>query len=291
MPCFTPLKAYRGPDGIAFNSVEGYVDRPLELPCGKCIGCREYRAQQWALRLVHEQQMHKRSCVITLTYDQEHVPQDGSVDVRHWQLFAKRLRKELGPFRFLHCGEYGDQNRRPHYHAVLFGHDFAFDRQEHVGRGEHPQWDSPTLRAIWGQGKTHILDLTYESAAYVARYCFKKYGGDRAAEEYTRYDSNTGECWSVRPPYITMSRRPGIGATWFEKYQGDVFPMDEVVLRGRKFRPPRFYDERLPEPTLEDIKRRRRNAAFQHKEELTDARLKIREKVAAARLGRLRREL
>lgn len=42
-----------------------------------------------------------------------------------------------------------------------------------------------------------------------------------------------------------MSRRPGIGLTWFEKYKSDVYPHDYVVVNGSKVRPPRYYDKKF----------------------------------------------
>lgn len=128
MPCYHPLKAYRAPGGgVAFNVRDGYADLPVDLPCGQCAGCRWTKAKDWSLRCVHEAQLHSRNCFITLTYNDEHLPENESLDVEHWQLFAKKLRHRFGKFRFLHCGEYGELGR-PHYHALLFGLDFGHDR-------------------------------------------------------------------------------------------------------------------------------------------------------------------
>lgn len=244
---------------------EGFVDRPVDLPCGQCITCRLAKAQAWATRAVHEAQMHERNCFITLTYDDEHLPEDGSLDVRDWQLFAKRLRKKVGPFRFLHCGEYGDNTHRPHYHALLFGLDFHRDRKPWNYHGSSSQlWISDTLESTWGQGFTSIGPLTEQSAAYVARYTVKKATGPGGAERYRRIDLTTGEEFYVRPDYATMSRRPGIGSSWLEKYHRDVYPSDQVVHNGRKLRPPEFYDRRLEASDpglLADLKEQRRAKA------------------------------
>lgn len=192
--------------------------------------------------------MHERNCFITLTYDEENLPNDRSVDVKHWQKFAKKLRKEMGPFRFLHCGEYGDLTHRAHYHACLFGIDFGEDRVELAKDGDHTKWVSPTLQKIWGKGICQIGSLTYDSAAYVARYVLKKYTGKNAAEHYREMevDEETGEIldeWTVRPEYATMSRRPGLGEKWFKKFHEDVYPDDFVIMKGQKFRPPKYYDQ------------------------------------------------
>ena len=275
-----------------FNGAAGYSDRKLELPCGQCIGCRLARSRQWALRCVHEAAMHERNCFVTLTYSPENLPADGSLDVTHWQKFAKRLRKRVGPFRYFHCGEYGEENARPHYHACLFGVDFAEDREAFKKR-PYPVWSSRTLTESWGLGFCTVGRLTYESAAYVARYVMKKATGELAETRYAKVDPDTGEVvGQVKPEYVTMSRRPGIGASWFEKYRGDVFPADEVVHEGRRFRPPRFYEDRLgDDPLLEVLKRKRREAAAKHKDDLTHERLVVREKVAAVRLNGLQRSV
>lgn len=291
MACTRPLKAYRAPGGgVVFDSKRGFGDRPLELPCGQCIDCRVERSRQWAIRCVHEAAMHDRNCFVTLTYDQVKLPPDGGLRVRDWQLFAKRLRKERGRFRFFHCGEYGDLNKRPHYHAILFGMDFddkIFLKESGSGR----LYTSPALERIWGHGLVSVGDVTYESAAYVARYCVGKLTGEEGAKAYARFNSETGEMWGVRPPYTTMSRRPGIGAEWFKRFASDVYPSDEVVHKGRRFRPPRFYDSKLDEAELDALKRKRRDQVSARKDELTYDRLQAREEFSSAKAGSLKRSV
>lgn len=231
--------------------------------------------------------MHERNCFITLTYADEHLPSNGELRVSDWQKFAKRVRKSHGRFRFFHCGEYGDENLRPHYHACMFGVDFAGDAVPF----KKGLWLSQRLSDLWGHGFTTVGSLTYESAAYVARYCLKKATGDLAEVKYARVDTETGEVFTVRPEYVTMSRRPGIGSTWFDKFKSDVFPSDEVVHNGRRHRPPRFYDTRIPEFELAPLKAKRLEAALMRSEDLTPERLVVREQVAAARESFLSRDL
>ncbi len=252
------------------------------------MGCRLERSRQWALRCVHESQLHSKNVFVTLTYSDEFLPDDRGLHVEDWQKFAKRVRKRRGPFRFFHCGEYGEATLRPHYHALLFGLDFP-DQVEVAHKGR-PIFSSPELRDLWGLGHVTVGPVTYESAAYVARYVMKKITGSAAAEHYSRVDSN-GETWNVRPEYTTMSRRPGIGSNWFDRFSSDVFPRDEVVHDGRRFRPPRFYDSKLESSELAKIKRKRLDAVCKHVVDLTPERLAVRETVAAARLGRVERKL
>lgn len=235
--------------------------------------------------------MHRDNAFLTLTYDEENLPRDGSLDLTHWQKFAKRLRKQIGPFRFYHCGEYGDENKRPHYHAAMFGLDFHQDRQEVTQPGQtHRLYRSKTLDHLWGKGACRIGELTFESAAYVARYVMKKISpphDDNSAEEYWehygRYDEETGDTWAVTPEYVTMSRKPGIGTTWFQKYKSDVYPSDEVVIKGRRFRPPRFYDLQLAEDELRELQIKRIQNLEGKRKDLTPDRLKTRERVQELR--------
>ncbi len=266
----------------------------MELACGQCIGCRLERSRQWALRCVHEAQLHEQNCFITLTYRPEDVPTDGSVDVTHWQKFAKRLRKRVGPFRFFHVGEYGDENYRPHYHACVFGLDFSGDRLLVKEEGENKTFTSETLESVWGLGFTMLGMLTQKSAAYVARYCLKKATGELGREKYRRIDVETGEEYHVRPEYVTMSRRPGLGSGWYEKFRDDVYPDDSVVHDGRFHRPPKYYDgllEREDPQLLASLKSKRRDFAFGRKDNATPERLLVRENVLEARLSHLRRSV
>lgn len=243
------------------------------------------------MRCVHEAQMHDRNSFITLTYSPEKEPPDGGLHIEHWQLFAKRLRKKIGSFRYFHCGEYGDINDRPHYHACIFGVDFSGDRTLLKDQRDHRLYRSKMLEDAWAMGHCSVGDLTFESAAYVARYVMKKITGDQAEEHYKRIDPETGEVFTIRPEYISMSRKPGIGKTWIDKYETDVYPSDQVVIEGRKFKPPRFYDEQINPDRLIDLKVKREERARARANENTPDRLATKERVLKAKMRRITREL
>lgn len=215
----------------------------LEIPCGQCVGCRLERSRQWAMRCVHEAQMHENNCFITLTYDDDHLPVNGSLNKKHYQDFMKRLRKYLGDqkVRYFHCGEYGEKYLRPHYHAIIFGYDFP-DKEAYSQRNGNINYTSKTLTRLWSNGLAVIGDVTFESAAYVARYVMKKRTGEDAKAHYTRVIEDTGQVVQVEPEYTTMSRRPGIGSAWYEKFKSDAYPKDFITLNGKKMRPPKAYD-------------------------------------------------
>ena len=140
---------------------------------------------------------------------------------------------------------------------------------------------------IWGKGFVTIGDLTFDSAAYVASYTMKKANLptsknpevlERQRTTYRRYertDTETGETWNVKPEYATMSRRPGLGSSWFEKYKGDIYPHDFAIGNGQKFRPPKYYDtllEQEDKPKFQEIQETRRRHINQKPEEQTPER-------------------
>jgi len=203
---------------------------------------------------MHEAKMHDQSSFVTLTYDEEHMP-DGkscgcrprhaanSLCVDDCQLFLKRLRARLAPqkIRFFLCGEYGEKLGRPHYHAIIFGEDFSADRvplsSELHDSKSFQLCDSALLSETWGKGQVRVGDVSFDSAAYVANYATKKIVGDKEKVN-AHYEGR-------KPEFLLMSRRPGIGKSWFEKFDTDVFPSDEIVVRGRVGKPPRYYVQQI----------------------------------------------
>lgn len=335
MPCYKPLdvwKAHGG--GITFDLKKGFVDQPLRIACGRCVGCRLERSRQWAVRCVHEAKMYDDNCFITLTYRDEDLPKDQSLVKNHFQKFMKRLRswhrrkrkayfreycksrglnvrgREAQKFftrlfkrwwkskgygiRYFHCGEYGGKHGRPHYHACLFNFDFEDRTSWQIRRGVKLD-RSASLEQLWPYGFSTVGDVTFESAAYVARYIMKKQTGEKAVLHYNDIDLSTGEIYAERlPEYVTMSRRPGIGRPWLEKYKTDVYPEDFVVLNGKKFRPPKYYDsifELDHEEEFGKVKRKRKTFAKQNLLNSTWERLEVREEVQKRKLDLLIRGL
>lgn len=287
MPCYHPVKGWKtSTGGLTFNAGRspGVV---LTVPCGQCIGCRLERSRQWAVRMMHEASQHEQNSFVTLTYSPEFLPPYGSLRKSDFQKFMKRLRKRFAPqrVRFFHAGEYGDGLGRPHYHACLFGLGFP-DAVTSTVRGGHPVWRSDELSALWGLGLAEGGSVTFESAAYVARYVTKKVTGGNAEAHYSSVDPATGEVVQVEPEYATMSRRPGIGAGWYERFSKEVYPADEVVMRGALMKPPRYYDLTLEKESPElfaAVKRSRRESSEAWNQ--TSARLAVREAVANSRLS------
>lgn len=265
----------------------GRLRRALTLPCGQCVGCRLERSRQWAVRCVHESQSHAANCFVTLTYDPASVP--ASLFYPHFQLFMKRLRKRMGRVRFYMCGEYGEQFGRPHFHAVLFGCDFP--DKVLFKRGEVPAWNiytSAILSSLWTDGFASVGQLSFESAAYVARYCMKKITGVDSVVHYDELlNLDTGEIVDRVPEFNRMSLKPGIGSDFLRKYQSDVFPRDYVVINGVKAPPPRYYFKQLSvldAEIAELVNVRRYAKSMEVIPDNSPDRLRVREVVARARL-------
>lgn len=303
MPCYSPLKAFRskfvnlsGKRSLVFNERDALQpDDPLMIPCGQCIGCRLKYSAQWAARCFHESQLYEDNCFLTLTFSPEFLPADGNISVRDCQLFIKRLRKKFSSvrIRFAYCGEYGELSQRPHYHLLVFGFDFP-DKTLWSEKDGMKLWRSEILEQLWPFGNSLIGSLSFDSAAYVARYMCKKLKG-KGALGYTTFDPLTGEILHERTPeFFHMSRRPGIGRGWFEKFFSDCYPSDFFVVDGRKFMPPKYYDSQfeIVNPyVMDDVKEKRLVASRSRVAlaESTPERLTVREKVKAAEINQLKR--
>lgn len=323
--CYGPLDAHQAYPGapLSFGApVAG--GRDLQVACGQCLGCRLERSREWAIRCLHENQMHDESCFITLTYDDTSLPVDRSLHYPDFQLFMKRLRahyserqritggstdKELrhsgtsGPdanercpakrIRFFMCGEYGELTARPHYHACLFG--VRFNDLEIIKRlsSGHNLYKSGILSSLWPHGHSSVGEVSFDSAAYVARYIVKKITGARAAEHY-KYISPEGEVFVRKPEFTHMSLKPGIGAEWYKKFGCEVYPRDEVVIGGKKMVPPKYYDNLLEKDdwdTYEWLQFERYKKGLRLVDDATPERLRARETVARAALAFKRRTL
>lgn len=273
----------------------------IPLACGRCIGCRLERSRQWATRCVHEAALYPQNSFLTLTF-RDACPLDGtktdptvSLHKHHFQRFMKRLRREFSlgvlshprkngylpkfkspNIRYLHCGEYGENLGRPHHHACLFNFDLP-DKQYWKTKEGNRYYVSEILNRIWGHGYCIIGDVTFESAAYVARYIEKKITGEMA-EGY--YDGKL-------PEYSTMSRRPGLGKNWLLKYTDDVFPKDSVIIRGKRTNVPKYYNflYNLTNPTEYATIRDMRKLSAQRNPDNNTARLAAGEIIKKAQMA------
>jgi uncharacterized protein YlaI len=255
------------------------------------------RAKMWAIRCMHEASMHEKNCFITLTFNDDHLPMDGSLNYRDFQLFMKRLRKRFPNrnIRFYMCGEYGERDARPHFHALLFNFDFEDRTVWKKTESGSIIYRSAALEELWSFGYSSIGDVTLQSAGYVARYVMKKMTGDFAKRWYERVNPHTGELTRLTPEFNRMSLKPGIAQAWFDKFYADVYPQDAVVLEGgRKMKPPKFYDlkyEKLDPYRYEEVKMERVLRALSRPRDDSPERLAVKEEVLAAQIKKLERSL
>lgn len=291
----------------------------IKIPCGQCIGCKLEKSRQWAMRIMHESMIHGcQNSFLTLTYNNDAIQRDEnnemSLNKKDWQLFMKRLRfKTRCPkLKFFMSGEYGEtclycqlsrlqctcpsflpDLGRPHYHAILFGwkpQDIVMYSTSNSGM---PVYYSKTLEQLWSNpvtklpiGISTVGDVTFESAAYVARYVTKKISGD----PYKVKNHYRGRL----PEFSLMSRRPGIGKLHFEKYYKSIYRHDEVVLRNDLImRPPKYYDylyKTINPLDLECLKEKRTLKAQTTAEHTTLKRLADRRQIAEHKLKMLKRK-
>jgi hypothetical protein len=290
MPCFHPRKGYwartpnpSGKRSIVFNPKEAWTDKKIDIPCGQCDGCKLERSRQWAIRCMHEAHMHEENCFITLTYNDDKIPNNGTLVKKDHQDFMKRLRERFPEktIRYLHCGEYGDLRARPHYHTLLFGIDLR--KWGRIIKNEWHLWPwkkindvqyyrSTKLEETWPAGNSMVGALNFESAAYVARYSLKKCTSHTDKNFfYTVEDEKTGELTRITEEYITMSRHPGIAKPFYEKYKNQIFKGDFVIARGQKMKPPKFYmgQYEIDEPEkAKTVKANRQNEAIKNKKDI-----------------------
>lgn len=202
----------------------------IERPCGKCPACLSNKAQDWVYRLYAEQKLHDKAVFVTLTYDDEHLQhlqlsQSGlySLSKVDSQKFMKRLRKAVEPrkVRFFLAGEYGENTKRAHFHAIIYGLDVE-DRQ--------------VIDQAWSNGFVKVGTVTPASLAYTARYCVKKLFNDGAAYKEL----------GLEPEFCLMSRNPGIGANALHKGlkrsdDGHYY----VWFKGQRQRAPRYFVDKV----------------------------------------------
>jgi len=215
----------------------------FQLPCSKCIECRLEFARQWAVRCVHESMIHEDNSFITLTYTDENLTTPKLV-YPDFQKFVKRLRKHIDEEKPHHSkeeksisifvtGEYGEQTKRPHWHALIFNwrptdtvYKYSNDRGDKI-------YNSELLSQIWGKGIAEIGQVTFESAGYCARYAAKKliHGNDES-HDYQ--------------PISKRSSHHAIGKRFIEKYWQDIFNYGKVTLQnGQSCGIPRYYEKWL----------------------------------------------
>lgn len=252
----------------------------INVPCGHCVGCRLDKSRQWADRMMLELDHSRTAIFVTLTYDPLNVPvacslDDGSVlftlNKRDVQLFMKRLRKTFDgrEIRFYLAGEYGTETHRPHYHAILFGLSLSdFPDIKPVSKNSFGQYlySSQKMYEIWKLGNVALADVSWQTCAYVARYCVKKLGDDVSRETY--------ESFGVLSEFSLMSRKPGIAGYYHLEHPDLIerskqyFSDPNGVSPRTSCQTPKFVFDKLmlTNPELYDTLKKQRQAYARDKE-------------------------
>lgn len=236
----------------------------------------------WGNRVLHETQSYNDNAFVTLTYSDEHLPENGSLQLRDLQLFWKRIRKAGHTIRYFACGEYGDQTHRPHYHAVVFGY-WPNDRVRipHPGRTV-PLYRSEQLDKLWGQGNATFSPVTRENATYVAKYTLNKYDDKGAKRNFE----------GRQEPFLIMSRKPGLGNNYAREHARALTRFDGIRLRGGQLaKLPKYYDNVIEkhEPQLVKGLKTRRSLKAKANPDNTGTRLVAREAVKQSQMAILTR--
>jgi len=291
MTCFSPIQ-------IDKKSKSGLVMGRQQVPCGRCNGCRIAKSKEWAIRCIHETKANgDNNCFITLTYNDDHLPKDASLNHKHFQIFIRSLRKRTNEkIRYYMCGEYGKAVQgnnwiaRPHFHAILFGFSFP-DKTVHTVRRNNQVYRSELLEQTWDKGFSEIGNVTFKSCAYVARYIIKKQ--KKSDDKYAIIDNDTGEITGYRKPeYTHMSLKPGIGSDYYYKYEKDHY--EYIMLEAnKKMEVPKYYKEKLKKehPKLHEMLRKARVEKARSSPDNTPERLAVRDYILGLNLQKLKREL
>lgn len=328
MPCYHPLVAFKHKrnltkTGKAVIKFPGYFNltseqrrgiqgdeytkadwERLEIPCGQCLGCAIEHSKDWRRRIILETQTSEHNYFVTLTYGEElpMAEKDGmlypSLYKEDMTLFKKRLRehfRERGhtKIRFFECGEYGEENKRPHYHIIFFNLPLYDLEPFFINKHGQQVYRSKLLEEKWGKGIVSVGTVTYESRRYVRRYTLKK--------------QNWKDKPEVRlPEYINMSRRPGIGMTRYQESKYDIYENDKILLKKALSdavyqKPPKYFDKLFEEEEEEQMKvikaRRRENAIASRELKMTktslsyDEQLELEELELAKKIATLKREM
>ncbi|WGL31465.1 replication initiator protein [Dipodfec virus UOA04_Rod_1082] len=273
MTCFHPLTAYKAYSSVfdlrpeivfsEYKAERAAKYEKIQLPCGQCLGCRLDYSRDWSIRCMHELKYSKDAWFITLTYDDQHLPSDLSLDPDHLRDFWKRFRKFVGSkVRYFACGEYGDRFQRPHFHSIVFFD--SVQEKKLVGRlkSGFPVFNSEVLVSSWPFGYVSIANVSLNTCAYVARYVTKKLTGkqnDFYSESFEVDDDGVITSSFKRDffrypdgrikPFCRCSRMPGLGRRFIEEFYSDVYPLDKCVFfqdgKPKSFSVPRYYDKFL----------------------------------------------
>lgn len=206
----------------------------LQVPCGKCVLCRDHKAREWETRAMCESQTSSSlPYFITLTYNNRCIPRNG-VRKGAAQRFMKRLRVNFERYtgqkhniRFFLCSEYGSTSGRPHYHALLW--NMPILQQNHILDIIEKSWSFAVSKQYYDkvpndldQFKRPIYKFyDEEKDVYRCRYGYVycseiTRGRVRYCMKYMRKDNVIPS--DMNDIFYLSSRRGGLGREWIDKH-------------------------------------------------------------------------
>lgn len=296
-----------------------------QIPCGHCMPCRLNYSKQWAQRCVLEGSLWEENWFLTLTYDEDHLPRhdefldskgrtwvdtencwNGYLNDKDMTKFNKDIREYWRThfnhtnIRFYYCGEYGSTTFRPHFHGIYFNLPILPSMLKYYKTTPDGNilYTCPIIEKIWKKGYVVIGHMSWETAAYVARYVTKKWTGEMSDIHYGILGQT--------PEFCRMSRMPGIARQYFEQHKEAIYKLDEIVMKVANektlsIKPCKYFDQLYDIEYPEDMQRikliRRTNAeeAAKLKDKLStlsrEQQLELEERQLIAKTKKLVREL
>lgn len=298
--CAEPRTMYRDSDGSAYPTRHRcrVCVGTFQTGCGRCAMCRASKAAQWKTRMVHESYQHRYSIAATLTYAPEHMDALGSIRKVDFVRWLDRLRHRLayedeGPIRHTGIAEYSPRLQRPHGHFCIFGwwpKDAEYYSQSKSG---NPQYVSQMLTETWGKGLVTFQRFTPGAAAYIAGHDSEKLNGMVSHAARAVFGPDGEYVGHREPEFLMASRRPGIGAGFFDEHGEQMLAHDFTVVDGKRVPLPQYYMRRgeLVNPErVAELKAQHMQTAIKRRADSTRARLAVREECARARVAAKRRD-
>lgn len=185
------------------------------LPCGKCAECLSRRIEDWITRLKEELKSSTFASFLTLTYNDDNLPDDNLPSKKDVQLFHRYLRRKHLEFKYFTVSENGERNGRIHYHGIYFfkaNYANLYD----------------ILHDTWNKGFIYLGQANGKTIRYVTKYILKDYAG-------------------TNQNFYLMSKNLGIGYIdrMLEWHRSDVYNRSYYPDGPFKKHLPRYYRDRI----------------------------------------------
>lgn len=221
----------------------------VALPCGKCVQCVHSRSRNWSLRSTLELSKYSQSCCLTLTYNDDNLPEKGLLNYKDFQLFVKKLRNHLAKYcrecgidcpkiKYFVCGEYGrTSTMRPHFHCIIMGyfpHDIDIRFPYKITRKRTKLFKSDFINSLWSKGFVDVGLCNHQTCRYISQYCCKKF-----------LNTNSDYVKKCEEKKEFLHASTGFGLEWFINNYRSVIDSGKIQLGGYIFGIPRYFIKKL----------------------------------------------